>query len=295
MQLAEEQRRKQLAHFLKTRRLRTSPDEAGILLNGGRRRTPGLRREELAVLSGISLPWYTALEQGRDIRVSEQVLESVARTLKLSADERNYMFALANGQLRSSNPLPADVQVSPGLQLILDRFDPYPAFVHRDRWDIIAWNAAASLLFGDFERMGGRERNVLWLMFMNEDYRAMYLEWEEMAANLVAQFRGFYAQNLDDIWYSDTVETLCGESPAFKGLWEKHDVSSSPERLKRMKHPSVGLLELQPNSFRCAEHADWTMKLFTPLPGTDSADKLNRLFELSAHRVEEPAVPSGIV
>ncbi|WP_278043202.1 helix-turn-helix domain-containing protein [Paenibacillus elgii] len=168
-----ERRRKELADFLRTRRLRLSPQELGLQVDTSRRRTPGLRREEVASLSGISLPWYTALEQGRDIQVSEQVLESLVRTLRLSKDERNHLRVLANHSTVSKGT--ENETLSPSLQQILDRLGTYPAYIIDKHWNVLAWNKITSSLCGDFNRMAEIERNILWRVFtMDHEKKTHY-------------------------------------------------------------------------------------------------------------------------
>lgn len=198
---ADEERRKELAGFLKTRRMRISPQEAGLPPDSQRRRTPGLRREEVAVLAGISLPWYTSLEQGRDIRVSDQVLDSLARTLRLDAAERKHLFLLGNQQSRSiffeSKPL---TTVPFALAQHVKQLDPCPAYILDAKLNILAWNRMAAELFEDYGAMEDEERNAVWLMFTSPHYRERIVDWGELAKSVISQFRNTYGKHIHDPW-----------------------------------------------------------------------------------------------
>ncbi|WP_141430789.1 helix-turn-helix transcriptional regulator [Bacillus sp. 03113] len=277
--MGESTKQKELADFLKTRRMRLSPQEAGLDTGSTRRRTPGLRREEVAVLSGVSLAWYTYLEQGRQIRVSDQVLESLARTLKLDKDERNYLFLLA-GQ-----GVPADVEfnadnnenISPAVQLILDGLNQYPAYVIDRCLNIVAWNQLANDVFGSFEKLTDLERNIVWRMFTREDYRTLFVDWEYMAKGLLAQFRGFYGRYTEDPWYQELVEKLMKVSNEFRQWWEQHEVNSIPDGKKEINHPKLGLLKMDYTSLLLAENPNMVLTVFTPQPNSNTKEKLNYL------------------
>src|SRR5579864_5056867 len=180
-------RLQELGDFLRTRRAKLTPEEVG-LPRGSRRKTPGLRRVEVAQLVGVSVDWYTWLEQGRSITPSTQVLERLVQTLRLDTQERTHLFLLAQQQ-----PPPALLQepeiVSPALQRFLDQFGARPAFVSGRRWDILAWNDAGCAVFGDFRRMTTRERNTIWGIFTNPLSRQYVVDWEEDARQILAQFR----------------------------------------------------------------------------------------------------------
>ena len=183
----EKYRYEELADFLKTRRSRILPSQVG-LPEGPRRRTSGLRREEVAQLAGIGLTWYTWLEQGRPIRVSEQVIESLARVLLLDRQECRHLYMLAN------QPLPPDIQeyggtVSPILQHVLDSLTLCPSFIADQRWNVVAWNRAACAVLGDFHTMNVRQRNVVWAMFTDDYFKLLYADWEKNAKSLLGRFR----------------------------------------------------------------------------------------------------------
>lgn len=272
-----EQRRRELADFLRTRRLRLTPSDVGLKVDTTRRRTSGLRREEVASLSGISLPWYTAMEQGKDIRVSEQVLLSLARTLQLNEDERNHLYVLANQFPSSHGAVADDESISPMLQRILDRFGTYPATVVNKRGNVIAWNGAARAVFGDFGHMEKFERNILWRAFMMEENKKYMVNEDNGAAMLLAQFRSQYALHVNDPWYQDLVRKLSEASPEFRELWGRHDVSGSAEGKKEILHPKAGLLTFLLKRFEISERSDFTMTVFAPDEGTGTEERLETL------------------
>src|SRR5260370_30160517 len=204
----EKERRTELAQFLRTRRERIVPQQVG-LTPGTRCRTPGLRREELALLAGVGATWYTWLEQGRAITVSGQVLESLARVLQLDADERTHLFILAREQL-PADPLPLTQTVDSALQLILDTMGIYPAWVLSPRWDIIAWNQAACRVLGDVSVMTSRERHILWLLFTDARYRAMAVDWEREAQRFLALFRATTQRYVGEAWLTELLITAEG-------------------------------------------------------------------------------------
>lgn len=279
MAITDENRRKELADFLRSRRERIRPQEAGLPPDTQRRRTPGLRREELAVLAGISLPWYTSLEQGRDIRVSEQVLESLARTLKLDAAERQHLFLLA----QNTSPAPASVpyapaEVPPALRQHLKQLEPCPAYIHDERWNVLAWNRMATELFGDYGELAEEDRNTVLLMFTRPEYRERYLHWEHLAQSVIAQFRLSFGKNVHDPWYRNMVDRLSGISEEFKQWWGMHEVQCQPDGPKLYRHPQVGLLTLETYSYALLDQErSLFLKTMMPAPGTDTMEKLTVL------------------
>ncbi|CQR59078.1 helix-turn-helix transcriptional regulator [Paenibacillus riograndensis] len=273
----DERRRRQLADFLRSRRLRLSPREAGLLVETSRRRTTGLRREEVASLSGISLPWYTALEQGRDIHVSEQVLESLVRTLRLSNDERNHLLVLAN---RFLPPQPkADDSVPTTLQQILDRMGTYPAYIIDKRWNVLAWNKISGTLCGDLSRAPELERNILWRVFEVEDSKSRIVNWEDVASTMVAHFRSRFAQYMNDSWYQELFDKLYDRSEEFRTLWDRQDVSGTMEGEQIISLPEAGLLTFHYHTFTISESSAFAMRVFTPLENLGTDEQLEALLK----------------
>jgi transcriptional regulator with XRE-family HTH domain len=275
--LEHSQRHKELADFLKTRRLHLTPQAVGLPPQSSRRRIKGLRREEVAALSGVSLAWYTYLEQGRPIRVSEQVLESLARTLQLGRDERNYLFALAHQWLTIEPASLKEDIISPSLQFMLDQLHGCPAYIIGNRWTIVAWNQMACAIFGNYSEMDELERNVIWRMFTDDEYRGLFVDWESLAKRLLAQFRSYFAKNIEDPWYNDISEKLKQSSPEFGEWWQQHEVFGIPVGKKELYHSRVGMLSLEYNNLLLPEHPDWVLTVFTPDPATDTKAKLAAL------------------
>jgi transcriptional regulator with XRE-family HTH domain len=233
-------RRRELADFLRSRRERLSPADVG-LPPGGRRRTPGLRREEVAQLAGVGVTWYTWLEQGRDIHVSEQVLEAIARTLRLDPHERGHLFTLAAVAAPADG---ADSQVvTPEVRAVLDKLDPYPAFVTNGRFDLLAYNRAYRVVIGDLDALPFEERNSLWLIFTKETTSRCFVDRDEARRRMVAQLRASLAEHVADPAYKCLVRRLHDASPQFTALWARHDVAQPENSRKRVLHRDLGLLQ----------------------------------------------------
>jgi transcriptional regulator with XRE-family HTH domain len=271
----EQERRTALAQFLRTRRERVSPDGFGLPMSK-RRRTPGLRREELALLAGVGITWYTWLEQGRDITVSAPVLESLARVLQLNEDERVHLFLLAREQLPAT-PILATETVNPALQLILDSMGVYPAYVICPRWDIMAWNQAAARVYADFSTMSERERNLLWFLFTNQRQRTQIVDWEAEAQHSLALFRASTQRAIGEAWLTELITDLSQASPEFREWWSRYDIQEMYPCQMQLDHPRVGLLHLQATSFQLTDHSDLRMIVYTPAPGTETLTKLTAL------------------
>ncbi|GAA4829275.1 helix-turn-helix transcriptional regulator [Paenibacillus vulneris] len=267
----------ELAQFLRSRRARLSPEQAG-LPGGGRRRTPGLRREEVALLSGVSVDWYTWLEQARDIQVSSQVLDSIARTLQLDSNERKHLYMLALQQL-PADAAPIDEPVDSTLQAFLDLQGTSPAYVTDQRLNIVAWNRAACLVYGDYASMSGRERNSVWRTFTSPYVRLMLQEnWENHARHRLANFRALYGNFVGDPWWSSLIEELNRTSAEFRAWWPQHDVLSGPEGLKVNHHPAAGRLVFDQISFLSTTSPHLTVTINMPLD--DTPDKMKKLLSL---------------
>jgi hypothetical protein len=271
----ESARYAELGGFLKARRARLSPAEVG-LPEGNRRRTPGLRREEISQLAGISLTWYTWLEQGRPIQVSSYVLECLSRAFRLDGQERLHLYALARISPPSRDPGPPE-RASPALWRVLDRLDPCPSMITDRRWSAVAWNAAARAVFGDFEAMDERERNVVWAVFAEDRYRALMVDWELHAKALVARFRAACEGYAEDPWLLAMVEDLRERSPEFAGWWSLHEIQANGEKTKRLDHPTAGLLDFEINSFSAADGSGLTMIVHVPRPGTGTEERIRKL------------------
>ncbi len=265
----------ELGDFLRTRRGRISPEQAG-LPSGGRRRTPGLRREEVAQLAGVSVDWYTWLEQGRAISVSTQVLESLAQTLHLNPNEREHLFFLAHQQPPPEGPARREA-VSPTLQHFLDHQQLSPALAIDSRWDIVAWNEIARLTLYDFSNLPARERNVVWRIFTSLPHRQLIVDWEHHARRLLAQFRGSYGRYPDDPWMTAIINDLLRLSPEFRAWWPDHEVLRGPEGTKMLNHPHAGLLVFKHLMFQVYDDPDLKVVVYTPTDEANTPTKLRQL------------------
>jgi len=270
-----ERRRAELADFLRRRRASLQPQEVG-LPNGGRRRTPGLRREEVAQLAGVGATWYTWLEQGRDVRASLEVLESISRALRLTAAERTHLVLLGRGE----EPAPCKSQaerVSGPLRRLIINLGPNPAFVLGRRWDYLAWNPAASALLGDFGEVPRGSRNHVWLHFMDPARRELFPDWEQSSRLLVAKFRAESARHLDDPEFEQLISALRKSSPEFCKAWKRHEVAGSGEGRKEIHHPVAGRMSFEHAVFHPGEAPEQRVILYSPLPDNDTPAKLSRL------------------
>jgi transcriptional regulator with XRE-family HTH domain len=233
--------RADLGAFVRSRRERIDPVSVG-LPGGGRRRTPGLRREEAALLAGVSVTWYTWLEQGRDITVSRQVLNGVSRALRLDDAERAYVFELAG------LVAPAEAVTRPEPDLLLQKLvltlDPHPAYLVTQWWDLVAYNRAYSALAGGLDQVPASERNVLWLMLTDPRMKRLFTRWDEEADRLVGQFRTQLAHRAEDPRGWQLEQALRQSAPEFTRLWNRATVSRFHSARKRLRHPTVGPLEL---------------------------------------------------
>jgi transcriptional regulator with XRE-family HTH domain len=237
------EQRRELGVFLRSRRERIRPDEVGFA-PGGRRRTPGLRREEVAMLAGVGVTWYTWLEQGRDINVSAQVLEAIANTLRLDRQERNHLYTLAGLQL---GPARGECAVLPGaIQKMLDAVSPYPALVLNARYDVLAFNDAYCKVVLDMREIPVEERNMLWLTFVSKEWRCSFVESDSMKLHMVAGYRAALADHLGEPVWQDLTQRLLASSPLFAELWERYEVAAPSTRIKVLENPKAGLLRIEP-------------------------------------------------
>jgi transcriptional regulator with XRE-family HTH domain len=268
------QRYKELGNFLKTRREKILPSQVG-LPEGTRRRTPGLRREEVAMLAGIGLTWYTWLEQGRPIQVSAQVLESLARSLMLDKQEIIHLYTLA-GQVPPISYPATNEAVNPMVQHVLDSLEFSPAMIVDARWNIIAWNNAAAKLSLDFGQISVYKRNLLRIMFTNDEYKERFTDWNYSAQRLIAGFRTVYGKYIDDPWMVEFVNELKSESSEFALMWSMHNVKLENEQFKNIMHPILGRLDFEETMFMISDNADLKIHIFTPVVGTDTKEKIKQ-------------------
>ncbi len=239
--------RKELGDFIRSRRRKADPSESGIPASGapvGRRRVPGLRREEVAQLSGVSLTWYTWLEQGRNINVSRQVLNGIARALALDPAERVHLFRLAGEAPEADGSAEGEHAVGPALQAFLEALNPNPAYLISRCFDILAWNHSQDVLLGGLGGIEPPRRNVIWMMFNSPDARAMLPDWEAEARWLVGLLRAESAHEVGSPRFIELVRALQRSSPQFHEWWTSHDVYQFTPSVRRFRHPVLGELSL---------------------------------------------------
>jgi transcriptional regulator with XRE-family HTH domain len=269
-----EPRRAELADFLRNRREAIRPEDVG-LPGGGRRRTPGLRREEVAQLAGVGTTWYTWLEQGRDVRASAPVLESIAGALQLTPAERAHLVLLGRGeQVPVRGPKET---IHPTVRKLVESLDPNPACIIGRRYDFLVWNDAHSAVFGDPSEMPDGRRNLLWSMFMDPERRTLHEDWKTGARRLVARFRAQAARHVGDPDYEDLIAALQESSPEFRGWWELHEVASSGVGRKVLKHPEAGKLVFEHAVFLLQESPEQRFVLYTSVPTANTPKKLTKL------------------
>jgi transcriptional regulator with XRE-family HTH domain len=272
-----ERRRSELADFLRRRRESLKPGDVG-LPGGGRRRTPGLRREEVAQLADVGATWYTWLEQGRDVRASMDVLEAISRALRLTAAERTHLMLLGRGE----EPPPCTTlaeRVSPTLRRLIENLGANPAYILGRRWDYLAWNRAASAVLCDFDSIPRASRNHVWLHFMDPTRRDVFPDWERSSRLLVAKFRADSARHIGDPAFEELIGALRASSLEFCKMWTRHEVSSAAVGRKEIRHPAAGAMVFEHAVFNPAEAPDQRLVLYSPLPDHDTPAKLARLLE----------------
>ncbi|MCD0482348.1 helix-turn-helix transcriptional regulator [Streptacidiphilus sp. ASG 303] len=271
-------RRRELASFLRSRRERITPEQVG-LPSGGRRRTPGLRREEVAQLSAVGVTWYTWLEQARDIQVSAQVLDAVARTLMLDPNERAHLFLLAG----TVDPSPdrTCAYLTPALREMIARLEPLPACVINGRYDILAYNRTYARLVDDLDALPAEDRNGLWLAFTHPAWRQAMVDRDAALASMVARYRATMANHVAEPAWKALVKRLRAASPEFAAAWERHEVAQPDAGgSKRFLNPHVGLLAFDFTHLWLSPRMGTRLITYTPVDDATRA-RLDRLHALS--------------
>ena len=256
-----------LGNYLKDRRTKLDPVAFGF--PAGRRRTPGLRREEVAHRANISPTWYTWLEQGRGGAPSADVLDRISRALMLTDVEREHLFLLGLGRAPDVR-YQKNGGVTPRLQRVLDALEPSPAIIRTALWDILAWNRAATVMLTDYGSMPPEHRNVLRVMFLDPRARAAQYDWESVARFVVGAFRVDAARAGAGAEVEPLVEELCRLSPEFKAMWSDNDVHTHGEGVKRIRHPVLGHIEFEYSAFAIDGRPDLNLVVYNP---THPADK----------------------
>nr|WP_217595799.1 helix-turn-helix transcriptional regulator [Cohnella sp. GbtcB17] len=269
-----------LGEFIKSRRERLQPSEAGILPLPGRRRTPGLRREEVSYLAHISVTYYSWLEQGKEVNPSPEVLLSIGKALQLDEDEQKHLFDLAHVDAASVVTVPNNGRPDTGvLQKIVDQLY-YPSFITDEGTDVIVWNRAAELIIADFGSLPDKERNMIEIMFLKPDYRARLLNWEGAARYSVAVMRASFDLYKDNPVYMERFERLRRESEDFVHLWELYEVKQKRVATSLFRLPDAQEMEFTLHSAGVIDNdpgLHWCF--FVPVPGSGTEERLLRVLE----------------
>ena len=296
----DEIRRQELSNFLRNRRGRIAPADVGLPATI-RRRTPGLRREEVAQLAGVSATWYTWLEQKRPIGVSSGVLDNLARVLRLDPAERMQLFQLALRQPVLDSPIRSEM-VSPLIRRLLDRSDQIPAFVLGRRWDVLAWNRAALGFYLDFEQVPANERNLLWLIFTDSTLRSSIVDWRSRGQDTLARFRADYGRHAGDAHFVQLVERLKSVSPEFAQWWPRHDILQMTEGRNAYDHPQVGRMIVEHTRFSVSDNPELRLVVFLAAAASNSIAKMKKIVATfrkgassrsSTARLKERTLPSS--
>jgi transcriptional regulator with XRE-family HTH domain len=269
--MADQRQREELAAFLRARRQALSPEQVELPPGRGRR-TPGLRREEVALLAGVSVTWYTWLEQGRRINASTDVLRSIGRALRLDSAGQDHLLSLAGSP--NGAALTAPEEVPSALRRLIDAFEPAPAYVLGPHWEFAAWNAAEARLYPPLERLEGLERNLIWVLFAHRAVRDLIVDWDLHARQVLAEFRAATTAVRHDVVMTELVGRLTDMSAEFRAWWPTHDVSRFETRLRRFAHPRAGLLTFEYQQLTPAEWPALRVVVQLPVPGDDSARRL---------------------
>ncbi|TPI53657.1 helix-turn-helix domain-containing protein [Mesorhizobium sp. B2-4-2] len=272
-----------LAAFLRDRRTRLDPASFGF---SGRRRTPGLRREEVAQRANISPTWYTWLEQGRGGAPSADVLNRIAKGLMLTEAEREHLFMLGLGRPPEVRYIGAE-GISPRLQRLLDTLEASPALVRTATWDVVAWNRAAQVVLTDYSALPADQRNILRFMFRSPAIREKQHDWENLARFVVGAFRADAARAGAVSEVRELVDELCSASPEFAALWRENDVLSHGDGTKRLKHPVLGDIELEYSGFAVDGRPDLSLTVYNPVDSA-VAERIRELAKRAKVSLDPP-------
>ncbi|MDQ3849180.1 MAG: helix-turn-helix transcriptional regulator [Actinomycetota bacterium] len=253
-------RARELGDLLRSRRERLQPAEVGLPASR-RRRTPGLRREEVALLAAISPTYYAFLEQGRDVRPSRQVLDSLARALRLSVADRTHLHDLVHGD---PTPFAPVERLSPAVAALVERLDPCPTYVTGRRFDVLVANRAARALWTDWNALDAEARNILSWMFTDPLARSVFVEWEAEASAQLARFRASSDRHPDDPGFRALIDRLHHASPEFRDWWPRHKIAPLSSGTKRLRHPVLGELELHHVVLQIADDPEQKVVTFAP-------------------------------
>jgi transcriptional regulator with XRE-family HTH domain len=263
--------RAELADYLRARRDAVGPEQVGLPPGAGRRRAPGLRREEVAMLAGVSVTWYTWLEQGRRINASPDVLTAIGRALRLDDAGLDHLLALAQP---STTPIAAPHDAPSALVRLIESMEPAPAYVLGPRWEFLAWNAAQARLYPRIVELEGIERNLLWALFADPSTRELIVDWDIHARQALAEFRAGTTALRGDAEFAELVARLSAASEEFSTWWPEHDVAQFETRIRRFRHPAAGILTFEYQQLTPIEWPGLTVTCQLPVPGDDSAERL---------------------
>ncbi|WP_433256067.1 helix-turn-helix transcriptional regulator [Streptosporangium sp. CA-135522] len=278
--------RSELGAFLRSRRARLKPEDSGLDTYGDRRRVPGLRREELARLAGVSVDYYVRFEQGRTDTVSNAVVDAVATALRLTDAERAHLHNLARavGRRPATPPAPAKQTPTQGQLRLLAAMPDVPAYLVGRRTDILAWNPLYAELIGPLDTMAPEHRNTAWLTFLDADVRARYVNWDVKARNVVAYLRRDLGRHPDEPAFTALIDELTTASPEFRKLWAEQQVADRTDGDYHMHHPTAGELHLSFESFVSTADPNISLITYTAEPGSPSETILRRLTPRSPGR-----------
>ncbi|MGW0735570.1 helix-turn-helix transcriptional regulator [Streptomyces sp. NPDC002851] len=265
------QHRAELGSFLRARRAALEPSAVGLPPAGPRRRG-GLRREEVATLSGVSVTWYTWLEQGRDVQPSRQVLDAFARTLRLTATEHAYVLSLAGYTPQAAaDPGPAEA-APPHIQRLLDSLVCSPAYAIAPDWTITGWNTAYTALYPNVATAPPAERNLLWLVFTDPHVRALLPDWEVTSRRFLAEFRAEAGPRLGDLAQSPVIQRLLETSEEFRAGWASHHIEGFTSRERVFHHPHAGTLRFEHHRLAPADHPGLHLVIYAPVADGDGGE-----------------------
>jgi hypothetical protein len=254
----------------------------------GRRRTPGLRREEVAMLADLGVTWYTFLEQGRPIRISSDALQRIAQALRLNDHETGHLFTLAE---RTPPPRRKAEDVAPALRRWIEALGPIPCWLYNSYWEPLAWNRAANLVWFDCDAVEPGERNLMWQTFLSPESRKRIHNWQSICRASVSALRFSYGENQDDPRFDALIQRLSEGSPEFRTLWRQHDVNPRRSWSITLEHPTAGPLEFIGLAMQPVPVPGLRLALLTGAPGTGTTERLTALLNASVdgHRVPTPA------
>jgi transcriptional regulator with XRE-family HTH domain len=284
----------ELGRFLRARRTQTSPDQVGLPVGVGLRRTPGLRREELATLAGISIDYYVRLERGKETRPSPAVLDALARALRLADAEHQHLRELATRAARYAPepPLTPSRTVRPHVRLVLESMRPHPAYVLSRSMDVLAWNPGGLALYAGLGDWPAAQRNLARYLFLHPAARSLFPDWDHLVRGCVARLRALAGTDPDAPDLAGLVGELLLKSPDFARLWERYDVIGRENVRKTFHHPEVGLLTLSVQGMQLEGTLGQRLGVYTAEPGSPDHDAM-LLLDMTAPPPAGQTDPAG--